>query len=496
MAHARAHRVVIVGGGFGGLQAAVGLRRAEVELTLIDRRNFHLFQPLTYQVATGALSPGDIAYPLRASLKRQRNTRVLLAEVADLDLDAREVKLRPVAGVPAPATIEYDTLILAGGSRYSYFGHEDWGRYAAEVKSLESALAMRGQILAAFEAAENDPDEGARKGWLTFVVVGAGPTGVEMAGQIAELARDTLPRDFRSIDTRTGRIVLVEGADRVLTSFPPSLSARAARSLGRLGVTLMLGRMVVGIDDAGVTVAASDGQQERIAARTVVWAAGVTASPLASRLAELTGADCDGAGRVTVEGDLTVTGHPEVFALGDMVRVRGQDGAPLLLPGVAPVAMQQGRYAAKLVRARLRGRELPPFHYRDKGNLATIGRAAAVADINGVKLSGLIAWITWVVVHLWYLVGFQNRVVVFIRWSFSFFTHGRGARLITDAAEGGSVPPARGPRERRGSPQLALIYSLVSGYPTVCEARGAGQRAHLPVHGSRRIHGLDGGAGR
>ena len=433
--------MVIVGGGFGGLQAAAGLRRAEVELTLIDRRNFHLFQPLTYQVATGALSPGDIAYPLRAILKRQRNTRVLLAEVADLDLDAREVKLRPVAGVPAPAAIAYDTLILAGGSRYSYFGHEDWGRYAAEVKSLESALAMRGQILAAFEAAENEPDEGGRGGWLTFVVVGAGPTGVEMAGQIAELARDTLPRDFRSVDTRTGRIVLVEGADRVLTSFPPSLSRRAARSLSRLGVTLMLGRMVVGVDDAGVTVAAPDGRHERIAARTVVWAAGVTASPLASRLAELTGADCDGAGRVTVERDLTVEGHPEVFALGDMVRVRGQDGAPMLLPGIAPVAMQQGRYVAKLVRARLRGRERPPFHYRDKGNLATIGRAAAVADIKGLKLSGLIAWITWLVVHLWYLVGFQNRIVVFIRWSFSFFTHGRGARLITDAAEGGSVPP-------------------------------------------------------
>jgi NADH dehydrogenase len=435
----RAHRVVIVGGGFGGLQAAVGLRRADVEVTLVDRRNFHLFQPLTYQVATGALSPGDIAYPLRAILKRQRNTRVLLAEVADIDLVGRELRLRPVAGVPTPTAVRYDTLIVAGGSRYSYFGHEDWSEFAAEVKSLESALAIRGRILAAFEAAENEPDASDRGDWLTFVVVGAGPTGVEMAGQIAELARDTLRHDFREIDPRTGRIVLVEAADRVLTSFPPSLSAKAARSLERLGVTLMTGRSVVGVDAAGVTVAGPDGATQRIPARTVVWAAGVTASGLASKLGELTGAECDPAGRVGVEQDLTLAGHPEVLALGDMVRLRGADGTPVVLPGVAPVAMQQGRYAAKLVRARLRGRELPPFRYRDKGNIATIGRAAAVADIHGVRLSGLIAWLTWLVVHLWYLIGFQNRVIVFIRWSFSFFTHGRGARLIT-GAEAGTVP--------------------------------------------------------
>jgi NADH dehydrogenase len=446
MAQSKAHRVVVVGGGFGGLQAVRGLRGAGVEVTLVDRRNFHLFQPLTYQVATGALSPGDIAYPLRAILKRQRNARVLLAEVADLDLDARELGLRPVAGVPAPAAIAYDTLILAGGSRYSYFGHEDWERYAAEVKSLESALAMRGQILAAFEAAENEPDERNRDRWLTFVVVGAGPTGVEMAGQIAELARDTLPRDFRSIDTRTGRILLVEGAERVLTGFPPSLSERAARSLRRLGIELLLGHMVVGVDAGGVTVAGADGPTRHIPARTVVWAAGVTASRLATRLGELTGADCDAAGRVLVEPDLTLPGHPEVIALGDMVRVRAADGAPLVLPGVAPVAMQQGRYAAKLVRARLRDKPSAPFRYRDKGNLATIGRASAVADIKGLRLSGLPAWLTWLLVHLWYLVGFQNRLIVFIRWSFSFFTHGRGARLITDAAEGGSVP-ARPPGE-------------------------------------------------
>jgi NADH dehydrogenase len=431
MAEERVHRVVVVGGGFGGLQAALALRRAPVEVTLIDRRNFHLFQPLTYQVATGALSPGEIAYPLRAILKRQRNARVLMAELADIDLARRRVQLRSVAGVPAPDSITYDTLIVAGGSQYSYFGHDDWREHAAEVKSLESAITVRGRILAAFEAAEMDPDPARRAAWLTFVVVGAGPTGVEMAGQIAELARDTLRNDFRSIDPRAGRILLLEAAERVLTSFTPSLSARAERSLRRLGVTTMLGRTVVSIDAGGVSIEGSGPESERIATRTVVWAAGVSASGLARRLGELTGAACDKAGRVTVELDLTLSGHPEVFALGDMVRVRGAEGEPTTLPGTAPVAMQQGRYAARVVNDRLRGRQTKPFRYRDKGNIATIGRAAAVAEIRGVRLSGLLAWLTWLLVHLWYLVGFQNRVLVFIRWSFSFFTHGRGARLIT-----------------------------------------------------------------
>ncbi|HSD81929.1 MAG TPA: NAD(P)/FAD-dependent oxidoreductase, partial [Solirubrobacteraceae bacterium] len=365
----------MVGGGFGGLQAALKLRRSPVEVTLVDRRNFHLFQPLTYQVATGGLSPGEIAYPLRAIFKRHRNVRVVLAEVADFDLGARELRLRPVDGIAAPASLRYDTLIVAGGSRYSYFGHDDWSEFAAEVKSLESALTVRGRILGAFEAAEMEPDPERRAGWLTFVVVGAGPTGVEMAGQIAELARDTLRRDFRTIDPRTGRIVLVEAADRVLTSFPPSLSAKAARSLERLGVTPLLGRTVVAVDGEGVMVDDGGGGAERIASRTVVWAAGVTASGLASRLAELTGAERDRAGRVTVEPDLTLPGHPEVLALGDMVRVRDARGEPQVLPGVAPVAMQQGRYAASLVRARLRDRPRRPFRYRDKGNVATIGRA-------------------------------------------------------------------------------------------------------------------------
>ena len=421
------HRVVVVGGGFGGLQAVLKLRRVPVDVTLVDRRNFHLFQPLTYQVATGALSPGEIAYPLRAVFKRSRNVRVLMAEVSDFDLDARELHLRSVGGVPAPQSIPYDTLIVAGGSRYSYFGRDDWSEHAAEVKSLESALIVRSRLLSAFEAAEVESDPERRAAWLTFVVVGAGPTGVEMAGQIGELARDTLRREFRAIDPRTARIVLVEAADRVLTTFPPSLSARAARSLQRIGVTVHTQHTVTGIDAEGVTIDGGSGEPERIVTHNIIWAAGVTASSLASRLGKLTGAERDRAGRVTVEQDLTLPGHPEVFALGDMVRLHDA-----VLPGIAPVAMQQGRYAATVVRNRLRSRETPPFRYRDKGNLATIGRASAVADVKGLRLHGFLAWITWLVVHLYYLVGFQNRLVVIIRWTFSFLTHGRSARLITD----------------------------------------------------------------
>jgi NADH dehydrogenase len=421
------HRVVVVGGGFGGLQAVHKLRRAPVEVTLVDRRNFHLFQPLTYQVATGALSPGEIAYPLRSIFKRHRNVHVLLAEASGFDLGARRVLLRGVDGLPTPPSLDYDTLIVAGGSRYSYFGHDDWRATAAEVKSLESALLVRSRLLSAFEAAEAETDAEERGVWLTFVVVGAGPTGVEMAGQIAELARDTVRKEYRAVDPRTARILLVEAADRVLTTFPPSLSARATRSLERIGVSVLTRRMVTGIDEEGVTIGGDGAEPERIATRNVVWAAGVTASSLAARLAEVTGAELDRAGRVTVEPGLTLPGHPEVFALGDMVRLRDT-----VFPGVAPVAMQQGRYAAEVVRDRLRSRQTHPFRYRDKGNLATIGRAAAVADIKGLKLSGFVAWITWLVVHLWYLVGFQNRLLVIVRWSFSFVTHGRGSRLITN----------------------------------------------------------------
>jgi NADH:ubiquinone reductase (H+-translocating) len=424
------HRVVIVGGGFGGLQAALKLGGPSLEVILVDRRNFHLFQPLTYQVATGSLSPGDIAYPLRAIFKRRKNVHVVLAEVAGFDLEEREVLLHPVGNVPAPPSTPYDSLVVAGGSMYSYFGHDDWRRYALEVKTLESALTVRSHILAAFEAAEMADDPAQRALWLTFVVVGAGPTGVEMAGQIAELARDTLHRDYRVIDTRTARIILVEANDHVLTSFPPSLSAKALRSLERLGIEVLLDHRVTMVDAEGVAVEDAAGASERIQARTVIWAAGVAASSLAGELGRQSGAPVDRAGRVVVEPDLTLPGHPEVFALGDMISVRRAGGEPLVLPGVAPVAMQQGRYAAGVIRARLKGKETEPFHYKDKGNLATIGRASAVADVRGFRLSGFIAWVTWLVVHLWYLVGFQNRLIVVVRWSFSFLTHGRGARLI------------------------------------------------------------------
>ena len=439
------HRVVVVGGGFGGLQAVLRLRRLPVDVTLVDRRNFHLFQPLTYQVATGALSPGEIAYPLRAIFKRDRNVSVLMAEVDDFDVEANELHLRPAAGVPTPSTIPYDTLIVSGGSRYSYFGHDEWSDHAAEVKSLESALTVRNRLLSAFEAAEWESNPERRAAWLTFVVVGAGPTGVEMAGQIGELARDTLRADFRGIDPRKARILLVEVADRVLTTFPASLSVKAKRSLEKLGVSVLTQRTVVGVDGEGVAIDSGGGEPERIASRTVIWAAGVTASGLATRLAELTGTESDSAGRVTVEPDLTLPGHPEVFALGDMVRVRNAEGSPTVLPGLAPVAMQQGRYAAKVVGDRLRSRRTSPFRYRDKGNLATIGRGAAVADIKGFKLSGHLAWITWLVVHLWYLVGFQNRLLVVIRWTSSFVTHGRGARLITEPGAQDRGPVLRNP---------------------------------------------------
>jgi NADH:ubiquinone reductase (H+-translocating) len=441
---------VVVGGGFGGTRAVQRLRRAAVEVTLIDRRNFHLFQPLTYQVATGALSPGEVAYPLRAMFKSAPNVRVLLAEVTGFDLAARQVLLAPVAGVDAPPSVAYDTLIVASGSSYAYFGHDEWRDVAAEVKSLESALTVRSRLLAAFERAEVETDADARSAQMTFVVVGGGPTGVEMAGQIGELARDTLPRDFRAIDSRTARILLVEATDRLLTAFPPSLSAKAARSLEELGVTPTLNRTVVGIDAESVTLQAPDGSTERVATHTVIWAAGVSASGLAAELGAQAGAETDRAGRLTVEADLTLAGHPEVLALGDMVRVRDPGGDVVTLPGVAPVAIQQGHYAAGLVADRLRGRSTPPFHYRDKGNVATIGRARAVAVLRFVRLSGAAAWLVWLLVHLWYLIGFQNRVLVLIRWSFSFVTHGRGARLITglEASEEQLAPA----EQRRGAP--------------------------------------------
>jgi NADH dehydrogenase len=420
-----------VGGGFGGLQAVRKLRHAQVDVTLIDRRNFHLFQPLVYQVATGALSAGEISSPLRGIFKDDENVRVLLGEVTGLDLAARQVIVDGLPNGGDARKIAYDSLVVAGGSSYSYFGHEEWRRFAPEVKSLESALDVRRRILTAFEAAEVEPDLARRDAWLTFAVVGAGPTGVELAGQIAEIARDTLQGDFRAIDTRAARILLIERDDRVLPLFPPKLSNRAARALEGLGVTPLTGRAVVAIDEESVTVAGDAGEEsERFPARTVVWAAGVIASEIASALAAESGAALDRAGRVAVGPDLTLPGHPEVIALGDMVQVHDSEGRPLQLPGVAPVAMQQGRYAARAITTRLRGEEPPPFHYVDKGNLATIGRAKAVADIKGLQLSGFIAWITWLFVHLFYLIGLQNRILVFIRWTFSFVTRGRGARII------------------------------------------------------------------
>jgi|SRR5579884_89670 len=430
-------RVVIVGGGFGGLQAARALAargaRDLVEVTVIDRHNYHLFQPLSYQVATGALAPGDIAMPLRHIFRGREHVRVLLGEVTGFDLPARRVDFD--AGPPVGrGSLGYDALLVAAGSDYSYFGHDEWREVALEVKSLDSALEVRGRILHAFEAAELRPEE--QEAWLTFVVVGAGPTGVEMAGQIAELSRDTLAGEFRRIDPRRGRVLLVETADRVLTSFPDPLPERAERALAQLGVTPVLGHTVIGIDEGGVELEDRRGGRRRIAARTVVWAAGVRASPLAAMLARAAGGETDRAGRLTVEADLSLRGFPEVSAIGDMVRVRpALNAEPVTLPGLAPVAMQQGRHVAGLILARAAGRGSPiPFRYRDKGTLATIGRARAVAQIRGVRLSGLLAWLAWLLVHIFYLIGFQNRIVVLLRWSYSYLTRGRGSRLITEAA--------------------------------------------------------------
>jgi len=424
-------RVVVVGGGFGGLQAVSKLASAPVEITLIDRRNFHLFQPLVYQVATGALSPAEIAAPLRGIFKRRKNVKVVLAEVTGFDLEQRHVYADHLPNGEQNVAIPYDTLIVSAGSRYSYFGHDEWQSSAPELKSLEGALDIRARILTAFEAAEVERDEARRSAWLTFVVVGAGPTGVEIAGQIAELARDALPNDFRSMDPRSARVLLVETADRVLTAFPPALSRKAAAALEQLGVTTLLGHTVVDVRPGHVLVRMPDGEQEDVPTQTAIWAAGVTASGLAAELASAAGADVDRAGRVTVGPQLTLPGRPEVFAIGDMVNVGDAGGALVPLPGLAPVAMQQGRYAARVIRDRLEGAETEPFRYVDKGNLATIGRSKAVADIKRLRLSGFVAWVAWLVVHLYYLIGFQNRLLVLVRWTFSFLTHGRGARLIT-----------------------------------------------------------------
>jgi NADH:ubiquinone reductase (H+-translocating) len=429
------HRVVVVGGGFGGLQAVRSLRRAPVEVTLVDRRNFHLFQPLLYQVATGALSPDEIATPLRVVLKRQKNVRVVMGEVRDFDLDRRHLTLDALANGDKSLVIPYETLIVAGGSRYSYFGHDEWRPFALEIKSVESALAVRRRIFTAFEAAEIEQNPKQREAWLTFVVVGGGPTGVEMAGQIAELARDALARDFHSVDPRRARILLVEASERLLPTFPARLSTRAARTLERLGVTVLLDTSIVDLDGESVVSKGPDGQSTHLPTRTIVWAAGVVASELAAALAAASGAALDRTGRVAVGPDLTIEGHPEVIALGDMVSVHDAAGHEVALPGLASTAMQQGRHAAETVRRHALGKPLQPFHFVDKGNLATIGRAHAVAEIKGIQTSGLLAWLIWLGVHIFYLIGLQNRLLVLTRWAFSFVTRGRGARLITGNEE-------------------------------------------------------------
>ena len=415
------HRVVIIGGGFGGLYAAKSLRRAPVLVTLIDRRNFHLFQPLLYQVATGGLSPGEIASPLRHVLRRNRNTNVLLGEVVDIDAANRKVVLHDGA-------IPYDTLIVATGSSHHYFGHNEWEKYAPALKTIEDATEMRSRILLAFENAEREPDAEARHAWLTFVVVGAGPTGVELAGALGEIANDTLRDDFRHIDPTEARIILIEAGDRVLPVYPPDLSADAERSLIRLSVRTMTHTAVTAVEETGVTVR-RNGETQHITAHTILWAAGVAASPLGRILADQTGVALDRAGRVLVEPDLTIAGHPEILVIGDLANFSHQTGKPL--PGVAPVAIQQGGYAGKLIRARLAGKTTSPFSYWDKGNLATIGRAAAVADFGRIHIAGLIAWLVWLFVHLMYLVGFDNRLLVFFKWAYSYLTFNRGARLIT-----------------------------------------------------------------
>jgi NADH:ubiquinone reductase (H+-translocating) len=414
-------RVVIIGGGFGGLYAVKRLKRAPVRITLLDRRNFHLFQPLLYQVAAGALSPANIAAPLRAVLKRQKNTEVLLAEAIDIDVVNRRVIL-------SDGGVDYDTLIVATGTRHHYFGHDRWENDAPGLKTIEDATEIRRRILLAFEAAERESDAQRRRALLTFVLVGGGPTGVELAGAIGELAHHTLRGNFHHIDPADARILLLEGTDRILPTYPPELSAKAAEALARLGVTVRVGAMVTDVQPEAVTVRSGE-SHERLLAHTVLWAAGVEASPLGRILANATGAPLDRAGRIIVQPDLTVPGHPEIFVIGDLANFSHQTGKPL--PGVAPVAMQQGRYVANLIQRRLRGETMPPFRYKDRGSMATIGRAAAVVDLGWIRFSGFLAWLAWLFVHLINLIQFGNRVLVLMQWAGNYFSRNRSARLIT-----------------------------------------------------------------
>jgi NADH dehydrogenase len=441
--------VVIVGGGFGGIYAARALRRAPVRVTLIDRRNHHLFQPLLYQVATAGLNAADIAYPIRSIVRRQKNARVLLAEATGVDVAARRVEIDGGA-------LDYDFLVLATGATHSYFGHGEWERLAPGLKTIEDALEIRRRVFLAYEAAERETDPAARAEWLSFVVVGAGPTGVELAGALSEIAFHTLRRDFRAIDPAMARVILLEGMDRVLPAYPADLSGKARAQLERLGVEVRTGALVTSIDPDGVGVAAAAGAgggPERIPARTVLWAAGVAASPLARSL----GAELDRAGRVKVAPDLSLPDHPEVFVIGDLALAAQPDGSPV--PGLAPAAIQEGRHAARQIQAQLAGQARAPFRYRDKGSLATIGRAAAVADFGRLRFSGFFAWLAWWAVHVFFLIGFRNRVLVMFSWAWSYVTFQRGARLITGEVRpllhagerrANGRPPPPPPRARRG----------------------------------------------
>lgn len=417
------HHVVIVGGGFAGLTAAQALRRAPVDITLIDKRNYHLFQPLLYQVATGALSPANIASPLRHVLKRQRNVEVRLATVESVDLDARLVRL-------ATESIAYDTLVLATGSENAYFGHDAWGRHAPGLKTVQDATDIRARIFAAFEAAEYERDAARRRELLTFVIVGAGPTGLELAGALAEIARHTLAKEFRNMDPAEARVVLIEQSPRVLPTYPEALSAAAAGHLRRLGVQVRTSTSVVDIDAEGVTVRRRDADDvERIAAHTVLWAAGVKTSELAQHLHGSTPLDRDRQGRLVVGTDLSLPGYPEVFVIGDLANCTAESGTPL--PALAPVATQQGSYVGKVIRHRLAGKPTSPFRYRDYGMMATIGRKLAVARIGGRDVSGYVAWLLWLLVHLMKIVHHENRVLVLVQWAWNYLTWNRSARLIT-----------------------------------------------------------------
>jgi NADH dehydrogenase FAD-containing subunit len=414
----RLPRVVIVGAGFGGLAAATGLECAPIQVTVIDRRNYHLFQPLLYQVATAALSPADIAQPIRSILKRQRNATVLLGRVTGIDPAGRAVLI-------GERRVPYDYLIVATGARHAYFGHDEWEPFAPGLKKIEDATDIRRRILLAFEQAESAVDPAERQALLTFLIVGGGPTGAELAGAIAELASKALVAEFRTIDPREARVVLIEAGPRLLPAFPERLSAIAKRSLERLGVEVHLGTAVTGCDAAGVAIG-----DERLPSRCIIWAAGVAASPAGKWL----GAERDRAGRVKVGPDLSVPGQPEIFVIGDSALATDARGNPL--PGIAPAAKQAGHYVARLIRARIGGRKPPPpFRYRHLGNLATIGRRAAVADFGWIRLSGRLAWLLWGIVHIYFLIGFRNRLVVSLDWLWAYITFQRGARLITGQSE-------------------------------------------------------------